>query len=380
MSVAAVAKLGPLRVHAEVVLVALGIGLWTTPEAGLAFFWAVLLHEVAHSALSALFTRPNAESGLRLQLGSGVPYLSDNEPLSSRDLAVLLAGPVLGAALGLGLAQALLAQPQAFFQRLGPSLIAFALIWNVFQLSPLPVADGGVILRRQLGSRLGRLRMWRLGWGLGLAMGLALMAFSPALIEPVVWLLGLSIFLARSEVGHVRLLEAYEAYDAGDPRRALEVIAQAPSHLPRPDRARLAELGLHAAFDLEDPGRVEGFIDALPGAHPLRLEAVTWLLRRDSAVGARAAERVHDAVDAEQLSLLDSEGYADLTFYHAVHEALHLRPESSLGLLERAVARGFKDRDRIEAEPSFDRLRTYPRFRSTLEQLKSPFDLSDERG
>ena len=38
--------------------------------------------------------------------------------------------------------------------------------------------------------------------------------------------------------------------------------------------------------------------------------------------------------------------------------------------LERAIANGFRDRDRIEHEPLFDRLRNDPRFSAAISALK----------
>lgn len=362
-----VVRLGPIRVHWEVLLVALVVAAAARPSVAVGLLVAIVLHEVGHAVAARAFPREGSEKGIRIQLGSGAPYLGPEEVLHARDAAVLLAGPLLGGALA-GLAgHAAALEGGAALRDVGAMTRALAGVWTAYQLAPLPVTDGGVLLRRGLSPRLGALPAWRLSWAAGLLYALGFVLWSPYFLEPVVWLLGLSVILGRSEWGHVRHLEAWQAYRKGDLSRAVSLATV--EHLPQADRARLAELGLHAALELDDVAGVERLVDRLGPAHPLRLEAVTWLLRKDRDLGALLAERTHDAVDAGKAAGIDRERYGDLSFRHAILEASRLRPESALGLIERALDHGFDDRDRLLAEGALDRLRGHPRFVRLLERL-----------
>lgn len=358
-----VSRLGPLRLHWEVLLVALAIGLSQRPEHGVGFLLVVALHEAGHGLLSALWPAAGAERGLRLQLGSGAPYLSEVAS-TARDIVVLVGGAFLGFGLALGFSFFVDLEPGPWSDLYLP-LRSYGATWLIYQLSGLPVSDLGVGLRRSLGPRWGHLRVWWAEWALGAAVGGALVASSPTWIEPVAWLGGLAVLLARGESAHIRHLEAFEAMERGQLERCLKLVLGYRGG--RAFRGPLAELGVHAALELEHTSAVERLAEDLHPTAPLRLEAVVWLLRRDRDVGALFAERAHDRVDEDRAPQLDLERYADLSFYHAVFEARHLRPESAMGLLERAAKHGFSDRERWSAEGAFDAIRHRPRFLRLLD-------------
>jgi hypothetical protein len=359
-----VARLGPVAVHAEVLLVGLGIGATLGPSAGLGAGLAILLHEVGHAAAAALAGR---RGPLRLHLASGEAYLDDDTSGPGVPL-VLLAGAGLGGPLGWALGGALLGSGAASARALGESLRVFVLVWSAYQLAPVPVTDGGALLRRAASRWVGPLSAWRGTWALaagGMAVAVLYVPFTL-----VLWLAGLALVLGRSEAGHVWALEAYARVEAGALDRAVVLARRAPRYLSARDRARVAEVGLYAALEREDEAAVEALLERLDPCAPRAVEATTWLLRRGRDLGAVVAERIHDAVDRERAPHLEREPYAELSFRHAIHEATRLRPESALGLLERAVAHGYDDAFRIEAEGGFDALRAHPRHARLLAGLR----------
>lgn len=345
-----------------------GTALWTGhPGFGVAVVVAVTLHEGAHALTAALLGRP---ARLRLQLGSGAAYLQTDRRLDGTDTAVLLAGSGLGGpagwCLGFGLFHGV---SGPYLPGFGAALMDVSVGWSLYQISPLPVTDGGVLLRERLEPRWGAVRAWQATWVLGGLYAALWVAGSPRLLEPCIWLLGLAVVLGRSEMGYVRRVEAFQALQRGQPQAALRRALEAPKSLPKHERHALARLGVYAGLQIEDAEGVEQLIVDVPAAAPEGLDAITWLLRLDRDSGGPAAERVHDSVDGERAGAFDRERYADMSFYHAIFEARRLRPESALGLLERAAAHGFDDRDRLELEGAFERLRRHPRFRAVADGL-----------
>lgn len=365
---AAVLPLGPIRVHVEVGLVALMIGVVVDPPVGLAFAIVVLLHELGHAMVAALWPAADGDLRVRLQLGSGTAYLP-RVPAPLRDAAVLLGGAAIGLAVQLSLAFALDQGPHGFWRAVGDGLAGIGWSWTLYQISPAPTADGGALLRRIWARRFGRRRV---GFGCWVAFALlagGVLAIRPDLLEPVVWLVGLALLLARSESAHLAAAEVYDAFEAGQLDEAVRRAERAVARLPRAERARVAEIGVHAGIER---GRAEAVLvlaRELPAGSLLWLEAIRWLLARDVDGAAVEAERLHDGVDADRVRLDDDEAYAELCLAHAAFEAGHLRPESALGLLERAVDKGFDHRDRIHAEGAFTRLREHPRYARALARL-----------
>ncbi|MEO1229768.1 MAG: hypothetical protein AAFZ18_12745 [Myxococcota bacterium] len=348
-------QLGPLRLHWEVVLVALGVGVLGRPSLGAALAIVIVTHELGH-AIAAALLRVRGLAGTRMllpiQLGSGVSYLPESS-LDVRGGAVLLAGLGLGfpSALAIG---ALIQDPVG-----SADLRTVAEVWLVFQLVPAPVTDGGVLAQRLLEPRLGRVRSWWLGWALAAGVVSLLVWRWPGQLPVIAWLSGLAVLLGRSEAAHVRHLEIYDAFEA---ERWNEVIKAAlRTRLPPRERLAVAELGIHAGFELGDEAAVSELLLRLPAGQQLALEAATWLLRRGRADGAVFAERIHHRVDGGRP--VDAEAYADLAFFHAVYAAHQGHQETALGLLERAVEHGFDDADRWRAEGAFEGLRDHPRHR-----------------
>ena len=365
---AAVWALGPIRLHAEVVLVAGAVAIAVGPWWGLALVGAVLCHELGHAMSSALWPAPGAELGVRVQLGGGGAYLGAQvRPV--RDAVVLVGGTALGLALGWGLATLLALGPRAPSAPLARVLPPTVVLWSVFQLLPFPPLDGGTLLVRVLGPRLGRRRTWWLGWGLGAATWAALVLLVPSAREPAVWLAGLAVVLGRSEAAHLTALEVYDAYAAGHWGLAVDRAEAAMDRLPTAQRREVARVGLHAALERGRGEGVGALVARLPPGDPAALEAITWLLGRDMDAGGVEAERLHDAVDAERVGGIPDDVYADLCLYHAIHEARRLRPESAIGLLERAVDHGLDARTRVTAEPAFAALADRPRYRQVVARM-----------
>ena len=150
------------------------------------------------------------------------------------------------------------------------------------------------------------------------------------------------------------------------------MVANLPDRMRSAELRSLVELGLASALELEDDKAVESLAARLPPYHRAALGAAEWLLRRDRAYGARIAERALEAVDHERVreGEIDRERFADLTFWFAIHEAEALRFDSALGLLERAVAFGFDDLDRLEAEGRFATLFERARFVALVDRLR----------
>lgn len=349
-------RLGPLRFHWEVALVVAGLCALAGPSFGAAFLAVLALHELGHTSVALILgvRGPDPKAVLRLQLGSGASDLPEGS-FSSKDGAVLLGGPALGLLGALVLAAALDERAPETASAVRTS----AFVWSVFQMVPAPVTDLGALLTRVLQPRWGRLRLWWGGWGLGALSVLALVATGPEWLGVIGWLTGLAILLGRSEAAHVRHLEIYDAFEA---ERWSEVLRAARrAQLPAREGVAVAELGVHAALEMEDADGVAELLERLPTGRPLALDAARWLLQRNDARGAAYAERLHDRVDRG--GAVASSIYAELAFYHAIQAARGHQHETALGLLERAATHGFDDRDRWCAEGAFEPFRNHPRYR-----------------
>lgn len=365
----AVVPLGPLRVHIEVGLVGLAIGAIAGPPSGLAFVLALALHECGHALLAPLSGLSLSALRVRLQLGNGAAYLPrDCGRLA--EVAVLVGGAAAGYGLIWIVSDQLMAQPrQSFAAATGYGLHYMGTVWTLYQLSPAPTADTGALLRRWYAGRVGRRRLGWILWAASATLALILIALRPAAFEPVVWLAGLVFILGRGEAAHLAAAEVYDAYDRGRHQQAVQLALDALPKLPRSERTRVAEIGLHAALEQRDRKGVAKLVSETPSGALLHLEAVSWLLTRDVDAGGLEAERLHDGVDSDRIAVADEEAYGELCFRHAAFEAQRLRPASALGMLERALEYGFDGGARLEAEGAFERLREHPRFMRVLRQL-----------
>lgn len=352
-------RLGPVHLHLEVLVLAAVLGAILSPAGGAAVLLVLLTHELAHALAAGLTGGP---WHLRLQLGHGGSYLPDG-PFDGRRFLVLLAGPVLGVLLGLGLGAAL----TAVHAQLGQFTQIGAVTWLGLQLLPWPVTDVGSVWVEGLGPRFGVLRVWWSGWLVGVMIAAGVVVLQPALLVPVVVWAGLSVLLARNELAHLRHLKVYEAFEAG---KYAEVVAAARSpHWPSPLRSAVAELGLHAALELDDEEGLAHLLPALDERSVIALEAATRLLQKAHAAGARAADRFHARVDGSPKGV-DVERYVELTYRHAVVSAREGRTATALGLLERALELGFDEFDRFEAEPAWQDLGPEPRLAAIRARLR----------
>lgn len=369
--------LGPLRVRWDFLLVAVGVGLVSglgrqDPGAGLAmtlaFGLAVAFHELGHAVGAALVTR---RFRMVLQLTGGGGALRD-VPGRRAQTVVLLAGPVFGILPWLIGTALLQAGHEGWLAYFGAVLRYLGVVWAVFQLLPFPPMDGGLVLRGWLTHALGSATLaWRLGWVLGLASLLLILAVDARLLEPAVWLFGMTLLLGRGEAGYVRHMDAYGAWERGAYREVLSRVRGLPDYLPKEDREALSALGVAAAMELEDPAVVEEHATRLPAAHPRVVAAAEWLLRHQRPFGARLAQQALDALDAErpEAKVVERERWADLAFQLAVFEARDLKVSSAIGLLERAVSLGFDHLDRLEAEAAFTGLHSQPRWAALLDRM-----------
>ena len=285
---------------------------------------------------------------------------------------MLLAGPLASLILGLLGWLLFAASTTPLGRTAGWELRHAAFLWTAFQIIPFPPTDGGLLLCRWLEQKTGSATAaWRIAWAVALASSLLAVTLWPRALFPALWLIALAMALGRTEAGFVRHLDAFQAFERGEHRAVLEHVAKLPRWIAARDRAPLAALGLRSALELEDPAAVERFAAELPAHHQEVVRAATWLLASGRESGARLAERALDALDAErtQPGPAELERWADLAFYLAVFEAEGMRPESALGLLERAADLGFDDLARLETEPRLARVSAHPRFTRLTERL-----------
>ncbi len=361
--------IGPIRLRIDFLLIPAGVALATQVPLGVAFFLAILVHELGHAIARRVVT--GAPFVLYLQVGGGGSYVRDVTDARRQNL-VLVAGPVaslLAALIGHVVVKTAASTELAWW---GASLRFAALVWTVFQALPFPTLDVGLMLRRWLMKKTESATLaWRIGWLLGFTAVVLVVTIDFSLIAWALWLTLVAVLLGRAQATYVRHVDAFAAWERRDYKTVLAMVEKAPERTRRDDLLPLVELGLAAALELEDDKRVETLAAKLPSHHPSALGAGEWLLRRGRPYGAKLAEHALEAIDHERVKPheVDRERYADLTFRFAIHEASEGRHDSALGLLERAVEFGFDDVDRIEAEGSFGALKTRSRYLAVVARL-----------
>lgn len=171
--------------------------------AALAFFAAILTHELAHALVANRLGQPVRR--ITLFLFGGMAHLSQEPRDPASELAVAVAGPLTSLALG-GLfwgVQAGLAWSgvDALWVGAAAYLAFINVALAVFNLLPGLPLDGGRILRAVLWWRWGDLRAatasasdWGRGIGLGLILLGALEVFAGALVAGM-WLVLIGLFL-----------------------------------------------------------------------------------------------------------------------------------------------------------------------------------------
>jgi Zn-dependent protease len=352
--------LGPIRLRLELVPIIAGIAFVSSPSLALSFLLAIFVHELGHSLVARKLgiTTPK----IILQVTGGGSYIREvSEP--RRRILVLLAGPAASTFLS---AVALVARSEDLFYA--------ATVWSVYQLMPFPPLDGGQLLRIVLARRIESATLaWRLGWILGISIAVTFVLIDFGNLQPVVLLTGMALVLGRAESGYVRHLDAYAAWKRGDHRTVVNLANRVPEYLPPEDKRTLFELALRSAIELEDVRAIQSFSDHLPPYSPVVIAAAEWLLGRREGYGAKLAQRALDALDHEQVKLTsreDRERWAELVFRFARWEAIELRGDSALGLLERAVELGFDDTDRLELDGDLLVLRGLPRWQAILRRIQ----------
>lgn len=357
-------SLAGVTIRLELLPIAVAIALLSGVDVALALAIALLVHELGH--LAAARAAGARASRLTLQLGGGGAYA---RPLESSGLriAVLAAGPAATALL----AAAACVSPLPAFLRQVPWAAA---VWSVYQLAPFPPLDGGRILQLALEGRgVSATRIWFLGWALGAGLAVLIVVLDGRQLAPVVLLSGIALILGRAEAGYVRHVDAYAAWERGDHRAVIAVVRRLPDYLERSVRTTILELGVMSAMEVGEIEALVSLTAELPASRPVVMRGAEWLLGRGREEGAKLAQRALDALDAEVVRPegAEREPFADLAFRYAVHEAAALRPESALGLLERAVDLGFADVDRLEADATLAGVRIHPRYATIRARLGS---------
>ncbi len=337
---------------------------------GAALAVVIIIHELGHALGATVVGLPFS---VILQLTGGLAYLGSQDS-RGKQAVILLAGPVAGF-VSFALGGVLVAQfPGELTGYFGALVQSMAVLWSVYQLLPFPPLDGGLLLRRTVLVRwVSATAAWRLCWVFGAAAGLLIVALEPRLLEAGVWLAGMTVILGRAEAGHVRHVDAFDAWQREDYGEVLRRVRGLPDYLHAEDRRALLGLGVSAGIELEDLAAVEEFAARLPAAHVSCVRAAEWLLVKKRDFGARLAEQAFDALDAERVSEaeIDRDRWSDLAFRLAIHEARALKAGSALGLLERAHRLGFDNVDRLQAEGTFEELRENPRWTRLIQFMRS---------
>ncbi|MEQ9503410.1 MAG: hypothetical protein RIT81_41500 [Deltaproteobacteria bacterium] len=362
--------IGPVRLRIDFLLIPGGVALATQLPLGVAFLVAILVHELGHAIAHRIAT--GGPFVLYLQVGGGGSYVRDL-PTARPQSIVLLAGPLftlVPALVGHLVVQNADSNVIAWW---GASLRFASLMWAGFQALPFPTLDVGLLLRRWLVKKTeSAMLAWRIGWVLGFTVIVLVVTIDFSLIGWALWLTLVAVLLGRAEATYVKHVDAFAAWERKDHQTVLAMVNGLSDRSRREDRMPLYVLGLASALEIEDEKRVETLAAKLPAHHPSALGAGEWLLRRGRAYGAKLAENALEAIDHERVKTkdIDRERYADLTFRYAIHEATELRPDSAMGLLERAVELGFDDLFRLEAEGSFVALHERPRYRAVIDRLQ----------
>lgn len=368
--------LGSVKVRLELIPILLFIALLSGVRLATAILFAIFVHEAGHFGAARLLGARDQK--LVLQMTGAGSYVRNLESRGRKTL-VLLAGPLSGVVLS-GAAYGLTELGQEDIAAFGRDVLYAAVLWTGFQLSAFPPLDGGQILQLLLSPRLfSATAAWRMGWGLGLGAAIVVVLIDPAWLEPVILLTGMALILGRADSGYVRHVDAYAAWSRGDHAKVLQLVRRVPDYLDKHDRAMLLELGLFSAIERNDLAAIEEIAPDLPPCRPVVLAAVERLLSEDREPwGPKLAERALDAIDAEvvQPSAEDCERLVDLAFRYAIYEARHLRLDSALGLLERALDLGFRDIDRLRAHGDLRALEGHPRWLRICARLESDAPLS----
>ncbi len=336
-----------IRVRLELVFVAGLTVVVGGPSYAVGWALAVVLHEAAHGSMG----RAMGGRGpvLDLQLGAGDAYTAG---LSSGFWWVLGAGPFASVALVVLMVGLPVGPPAA-------ALGAFH--WALFQIAPHPSSDGGVALRRLFAGWMTERRLFvLLSWLSAGVAGAVLVwmwrSLGPRSVEALIPWVAAAVLMAVSEWPAVVHAEAWRAWQAGEPERAVALARRRPVGRRW---AALRRLGLEAAMELRDPDAVAELAEGVSSLEPVMLRAIAWMLKRDDERGVGWAERLVDVLSAGgRRSDEAAEAVAEFGLYEARRGAWG----SSLGLLEQACAWGFDRVEWLNFRPEVQPLRSHPRW------------------
>jgi Zn-dependent protease len=270
-------------------------------------FVSVLFHEFGHAIVAR---RAGYQPWIELHGMGGLTHLERTEatpaPTWTSDLAIAVAGPLFGLALGGAVWAATRAFP-AFAEREAARTIVRDLLWanvgwSVLNLLPMLPWDGGLAVRAVLGRLFPR-RGERMAYRLSVmvaSMGLAFALYSRSL-----WI---GYLAGRALIDSLRVLRrfrfeahlgrAWGMWDQGmlEPaRRAAEdLTARAPDPL---SRARAVELVVFACLGLQDSDGAKSAYDGYP-AGIAKSALLSGIVELDCGDRAKAVEQLQKVAPA----------------------------------------------------------------------------------
>jgi len=278
-------------------------------------FVSVLFHELGHALVAR---RSGYRPWIELHGMGGLTHLervATTPPATwASDLAIALAGPFFGLALGASVWAAAHAFPVVAEHEAARAIIADLLWanvgWSLLNLLPMLPWDGGLASRallRRLFPRHGELMSY------GLSVVVASTGFLLALYSRSLWMGYLagralidSLLMLRRYRFEARLVRAWSLWDAGSleaGRHAAEALA---IHAPDPpSRARAVELVVFASLGLKDSLGAKAAYDAYPAGIP-KSALLTGIVELDSGDRAMAIEHLRSVPPGLLLRVLSS--------------------------------------------------------------------------
>ncbi len=331
---------------------------------------SVLAHELGH-ALVARTT--GAHPTIDLYGFGGVTQYRPPAPLSrARQLAISLAGPMVGIVVGLVLWRAVPADPYA------GSLAGYArnaaifvnLGWGVLNLLPVLPLDGGTVLAELLPGDAAVRRRRAAAVSVATAALVAVVAITRGYIYGALlagWLAVDNVRVLRppaarqqAQAGETGDAEANQAVlwlvDAGQLEQARHLVETAPADRPVDQAVHGLVLALTGQPGL---GRrlLQSAVSATPG-NPTRLAAYARLLVHDGAwdqLASLAHSELAALVPPAVLAQARDGAYAE-----ACRRSRHGDPDGALAALTSAVALGWQDGPRADTDPDLGLARSAP--------------------
>jgi Zn-dependent protease len=276
-------------------------------------FVSVLFHELGHAIVAR---RAGYRPWIELHGMGGLTHLERTErtpaPTWTTDLAIAVAGPLFGLALGGAVWAATRAFP-GFAERdavrnLVRDLLWANIGWSVLNLLPMLPWDGGLAVRAVLGRLFPR-QGERLAYRLSVIIagtGLALALYSRNLW--IGYLAGRalidSIRALRRFRFEARLGRAWGLWDRGSLKPAKEAAEALMARAPDPvSRARAVELVVFACLGLQDSEGAKSAYDGYP-AGVAKSALLSGIVELDSGDHAEAVEQLQKVAPALLLRVL----------------------------------------------------------------------------